>query len=199
MTAAVLCAEAEAEVLRALGTVTEPEFDEAITDVGFVRAVHVDEDGITVHLRLPTSGRCQGYAYLVASDALDALRELTDTGRVLVVLDGHHDGVRINAGLAAEAGHPGSNGDESLAEPREAFRRAAHAAAVERAIGSLMRHRPMDVDGIRRLTLRDLPEGKPKTALLRRRFAIGLSNCPNSRVLIGEAIGSVLGRTTLAP
>ena len=34
--------------------------------------------------------------------------------------------------------------------------------------------------------LRDLPEGKPKVALLRRRFTIGLSNCPNSRVLVDD-------------
>jgi hypothetical protein len=44
----------------------------------------------------------------------------------------------------------------------------------------------MDGDRIRRLTLRDLPEGKAKVALLRRRFAIGLSNCPNSRVLVDD-------------
>ena len=42
----------------------------------------------------------------------------------------------------------------------------------------------MDADRIRRLMLRDLPEGTAKVALLRRRFAIGLSNCPNSRVLV---------------
>jgi hypothetical protein len=42
------------------------------------------------------------------------------------------------------------------------------------------------VNQIRRLTLRDLPEGKAKVALLRRRFALGLSNCPNSRVLVDD-------------
>ena len=67
------------------------------------------------------------------------------------------------------------------------FWRKAHAAAMERAIGSLLRQTPMDVERIGRLTLRDLPEGKPKAALLRRRFAIGLSNCPNSRVLVDDA------------
>ncbi len=75
---------------------------------------------------------------------------------------------------------------------RDVFRRKAHAAAMERAIGSLMRQTPMEVDQIGRLTLRDLPEGKAKAALLRRRFDIGLSNCPNSRVLVdAESAGGV--------
>ena len=62
----------------------------------------------------------------------------------------------------------------------------AHAAAAERAIAPIVRQSPMDADQIRRLTLRDLPEGEAKIALLRRRFALGLSNCPNSRVLVDE-------------
>jgi hypothetical protein len=76
---------------------------------------------------------------------------------------------------------------------RDVFKRKAHAAAMERAIGSLMRQTPMEVDQIGRLTLRDLPEGKEKAALLRRRFDIGLSNCPNSRVLVdaAESAGAV--------
>ncbi|CAN5726047.1 hypothetical protein BH09ACT7_BH09ACT7_11990 [soil metagenome] len=60
----------------------------------------------------------------------------------------------------------------------------AHTDAIEHAIASLLRQSPMDADQISRLTLRDLPEGTAKVALLRRRFAIGLSNCPNSRVLV---------------
>lgn len=62
----------------------------------------------------------------------------------------------------------------------------AHTAAVERAVQPIVRQSPMDADRIRRLTLRDLPEGEAKIALLRRRFALGLSNCPNSRVLVDD-------------
>jgi len=187
MTAAVL--SAEAEVLDALATVTDPELDEPITELGFVRSVLLDDVGITVHLRLPTAFCSPNFAYLMASDALDALRELDHIGEVRVLLDDHHDSEKINTGLAADAGYLGTFGDEaeeSLAALRDVFWRKAHTAAMERAIGSLMRQTPMDVDLIRRLTLRDLPEGKPKVALLRRRFAIGLSNCPNSRVLVDD-------------
>jgi hypothetical protein len=106
-----------------------------------------------------------------------------------VFLDDHHDSEKINSGLAADAGYLGTFGgeaEESLAELRNVFWRKAHAAAMERAVAALLRQRPSDADQIGRLTLRDLPEGKPKAALLRRRFAIGLSNCPNSRVLVDD-------------
>ena len=187
MTTAVL--SAEAEILDALATVTDPELDEPITELGFVRSVLIDDDGVTVHLRLPTAFCSPNFAYLMASDALDALRELDHIGEVRVLLDDHHDSEKINAGLAADAGYVGTFGDEaedSLAGLRDVFWRKAHAAAMERAIGSLLRQTPTAVDRIGRLTLRDLPEGKPKVALLRRRFAIGLSNCPNSRVLVDD-------------
>ena len=62
----------------------------------------------------------------------------------------------------------------------------AHIVAMQRAIESVLAQAPLDADQISRLTLRDLPEGKARVALLRRRFALGLSNCPNSRVLVGD-------------
>jgi metal-sulfur cluster biosynthetic enzyme len=179
----------ETEILDALATVTDPELDEPITDLGFVRSVLVDDDGITVHLRLPTAFCSPNFAYLMASDALDALREVGGAGQVRVLLDDHHDSDKINAGLAADAGYVGTFGveaEESLDELRKVFWRKAHAAAMERAITSLLRQTPMDVEQIGHLLLRDLPEGKAKAALLRRRFTIGLSNCPNSKVLVDD-------------
>lgn len=187
MNTAVL--SAEAEILDALATVTDPELDEPITDLGFVRSVFIDDDGVTVHLRLPTAFCSPNFAYLMASDALDALREVDEIGQVRVLLDDHHDSDKINTGLAADAGYLGTFGveaEESLAELRDVFRRKAHAAAMERAIASVLREKPMDVEQIGHLLLRDLPEGRAKVALLRRRYAIGLSNCPNSRVLVDD-------------
>lgn len=179
----------ETEILEALATVTDPELDEPITELGFVRSVFVDDDGITVHLRLPTAFCSPNFAYLMASDALDALRELDDIGEVRVLLDDHHDSDKINAGLAADAGYVGTFGveaEKSLDALREVFWRKAHAAAMERAITLLLRQTPMDAEQIGHLLLRDLPEGKAKAALLRRRFTIGLSNCPNGKVLVDD-------------
>lgn len=177
------------DVLAALHTVTDPELDEPITDLGFVRSVTIDDAGVEVHLRLPTAFCSPNFAYLMASDALDALRRVDDVGEVRVLLDDHHDSAKINAGLAADAGYVGTFGVEaldSLDELRLTFLRKAHTAAMERCLTGEIRRLGLDDTTIQQLTLRDLPEGKEKWALLRRRMALGLSLCRNSRVLVDD-------------
>ncbi|SEC82654.1 iron-sulfur cluster assembly protein [Rhodococcus koreensis] len=187
MTATVVCTEED--VLMALSTVTDPELDEPITDLGFVRSVTLDDDGVTVHLRLPTAFCSPNFAYLMASDSLDALRLIEDIGEVRVLLDDHHDSDKINAGLAADAGYVGTFGSEaedSLHELRRTFRSKAHAAAMERCVEAHLKTTDLGVNEIYRLTLSDLASGKSKAALLRRRIGIGLSICPASRVFVDD-------------
>jgi metal-sulfur cluster biosynthetic enzyme len=179
----------QAEILAALDTVTDPELDQPITELGFVRSVSVDDEGVTVHLRLPTAFCSPNFAYLMASDAQDALRAVDRVGEVHVLLDDHHDSDKINAGLAAEAGYRGTFGSEahdSLDELRKTFLRKAHTAAMERAVTALLNRGGVRADDIGRLTLRDLPDGGEKLALLRRRFSLGLSVCPNGRVVVDD-------------
>ena len=45
----------ESEILAALETVADPELDQPINKLGFVRSVSIADDGVTVHLRLPTA------------------------------------------------------------------------------------------------------------------------------------------------
>ena len=67
----------DAAVLRALDAVIDPELDEPITDLGFVHTVAVSASGdVEVHLRLPTSFCSPNFAYVMASDAKDALAPL---------------------------------------------------------------------------------------------------------------------------
>jgi hypothetical protein len=58
------------------------------------------------------------------------------------------------------------------------------ATPVERCIAELVQRKPLAINDIETLTLRDLPDGENKKALLRHRFTAGLSLCPNSRVLV---------------
>jgi metal-sulfur cluster biosynthetic enzyme len=179
----------ESEILAALDSVADPELDEPITELGFVRSVNIADDGVSVHLRLPTAFCSPNFAYLMASDAYDALRALDGIGEVRVLLDDHHDSDKINAGLAAEAGYVGTFGaeaNESLDELRATFLRKAHTAAMERCVSALMRQNGLAADDLHRLILRDLPDGREKSALLRRRFALGLSMCPNSKVVVDD-------------
>jgi metal-sulfur cluster biosynthetic enzyme len=167
-------------VLGALNAVIDPELDEPITDLGFVRSVGVTAEGdVEVHLRLPTSFCAPNFAYLMASDAKDVLVALDWTRDVTVELDDHHDSDIINAGLAADAGYRGTfkhEADEDLDELRLTFQRKAHTAAMERCLTGLLRADPdRALSELGEVTLRDLPYDATTQALLRRRVAIGLS------------------------
>jgi metal-sulfur cluster biosynthetic enzyme len=183
-------ASLEADVLAALSTVVDPELDEPITDLGFVRSIRIDDAGVTVHLRLPTSFCSPNFAYLMASDAQDALRFVEGAGRISVMLDDHHDSDKINAGLAADAGYVGTFGseaEESLDALRLTFQRKAHTAAMERCVAGLLKSTDLAVADIHDLVLSDLPGGAQKEALLRRRADIGLALGPDERVVVDDA------------
>ncbi len=189
----------EDEVQRALGTVLDPELDEPITDLGFVRSVALrrlehpagtDFPGteVVVHLRLPTSFCSPNFAYLMASDAKDAISVLDGVGRVVVQLDDHHDSDLINAGLAADAGYRGTfkhEAEQDLDELRATFQRKAHTAAMERCLTALLRAEPdrseLSVGSVR---LHELSAGRHTDALVRRRAALGLPSDADSLVLV---------------
>lgn len=180
----------------ALGQVQDPELDEPITDLGFVRSLEVDEVSehsgagatLVLHLRLPTSFCSPNFAYLMASDAKDALRALPWVGVVVVELDDHHDSDLINAGLAADAGYKGTfrhEAENDLEELRATFRRKAHTAAMERCLTALLRAEPgRTVESLVGVTLADLPTGRTTDALLRRRVSLGLPVAVGSRVMV---------------
>lgn len=172
-----------------MNAVTDPELDEPITTLGFVRSLVVSPGGdVEVHLRLPTSFCSPNFAYLMASDAKDVLTELDWTRRVVVELDDHHDSDIINAGLAADAGYRGTFGheaDESLDELRETFRRKAHTAAMERCLTALLRADPQRSEtSLGDVRLRDLSDEATTEALVRRREALGLSTAPDALVMV---------------
>ncbi len=180
-----------AAVRRALDSVLDPELDEPITDLGFVRSIDVAANGsVEVHLRLPTSFCSPNFAYLMASDAKDAVATLTGGDRVVVELDDHHDSPLINRGLAADAGYRGTFGseaDQDLEDLRLTFRRKAHTAAMERALTGLLHSRAeLSESDLGTVRLADLPDGSATTALLRRRTALGLPVDADALVMVDE-------------
>jgi metal-sulfur cluster biosynthetic enzyme len=178
----------QAEAYAALDAVVDPELDEPVTDLGFVRSLSVAGDAVELHLRLPTSFCSPNFAYLMASDALDALRGLSWAGHVVVELDDHHDSGIINAGLAADAGYRGTfrhEAEDSLDELRETFKRKAHTAAAERCLTRLLRSQPaLSEEMVGEVTLGDLPDDEHAGALRRRREALGLPDDADARVLV---------------
>ena len=173
----------------ALTAVMDPELDEPITDLGFVRSLVVTPSlNIKVHLRLPTSFCSPNFAYLMASDAKDVLTKLDWTRRVVVELDDHHDSAIINAGLADDAGYQGTFGhedDQSLDDLRDTCRRKAHTAAMERCLTALLRSDPDRPEAyLGQVRLHDLPEDATTAALVRRRQALGLSTAADALVMV---------------
>ena len=190
-------------VRRALDVVFDPELDEPITDLGFVRSVDIVGRDLEVHLRLPTSFCSPNFAYLMASDSQDALRALPGVGRVVVELDDHHDSAIINHGLATDAGYRGTfrhEAEDSLDELRHTFQVKAHTAAMERCLTALLRS---DVDlteaELGRVVLADLPEGLEKESLLRRRTTLGLGCQPSAQVMVDQhGVGYEPGQVPMA-
>jgi metal-sulfur cluster biosynthetic enzyme len=177
------------QAMAALANVVDPELDEPITDLGFVHSLVVSPAlNVKLNLRLPTSFCSPNFAYLMASDAKDALTALDWTNDVVVELDDHHDSPIINAGLARDAGYRGTFGheaDESLDELRELFKRKAHTAAMERCLTALLTVGPhRSEEGLGAVTLCELPDDSTTAALMRRRSALGLSTWPDDLVMV---------------
>ena len=131
-----------------------------------------------MHLRLPTSFCSPNFAYLMASDAKDALRGAgLDADAWWSSSTTTTTPTIINAGLAADAGYRGTFGheaEESLDELRQTFRRKAHTAAMERCLTGAAAGR---AGRSTEASLGDVTPGRParrtdtRTALLRRRAA----------------------------
>src|SRR6266705_5880238 len=87
-------------ILRALSTVTDPELDEAITDLGFVKDLSVSEEGeVSLDLVTSTFWCSPNFVYLMLEDARDVVSKLAGINEVRVHLDGHHDSERINKAI----------------------------------------------------------------------------------------------------
>jgi metal-sulfur cluster biosynthetic enzyme len=96
------------DVLAALGTVYDPELDEPITALRFVASCEVADNGaVDVRLRLPTPQCAPNFAFLMATDARDAVRAIPGARQVSVVLEDHYTGTEINTAVAGD----GSFGD----------------------------------------------------------------------------------------
>jgi metal-sulfur cluster biosynthetic enzyme len=76
-------------VLDRLAQVLDPELDEPILDLGFVRSLALDCGHAKVELRLPTSWCAVNFAYLMAADVRRALLSVEGIERVSVSLGDH--------------------------------------------------------------------------------------------------------------
>lgn len=79
----------EREVWAQLALVTDPELDEALTDLGFVERVSLDGDDVEVTFRLPTYWCSPNFAFLMAESIRAQVGALPWVARVTVRLQDH--------------------------------------------------------------------------------------------------------------
>src|SRR5262245_50214615 len=123
-----------------LAQVLDPELDESILDLGFVRSLEVHSGHASVALRLPTSWCAVNFAYLMAEDVRRALLAVEGIRRVTVRLGDHCAAEEIEAAVNdgrpfAEA-FPGE-GAGSLEALRLTFLRKGFFSRQERLLREL--------------------------------------------------------------
>jgi metal-sulfur cluster biosynthetic enzyme len=91
-------------LLERLAQVLDPELDEPILDLGFVRSLDLHSDHGSVALRLPTSWCAVNFAYLMAEDVRRALLSVEGIGHVTVRLGDHYGAEEMEA--AVNEGRP---------------------------------------------------------------------------------------------
>jgi metal-sulfur cluster biosynthetic enzyme len=127
-------------ILERLAKVLDPELDESILDLGFVRSLQLLSGHASVALRLPTSWCAVNFAYLMAEDVRRALLTVEDIRRVTVRLGDHCAADEIEAAVNdgrpfAEA-FPGE-GAGNLAALQLTFQRKGFFSRQERVLRDL--------------------------------------------------------------
>ena len=88
-----------AAILARLGQVLDPELDEPILDLGFVRSLRLHSGHASIALRLPTSWCAVNFAFLMAEDVRRALMSVEGISRVTVLLGDHCAAPEIEAAV----------------------------------------------------------------------------------------------------
>ena len=140
MAAARVKEDRAAQVQACLATVMDPELDESVTELGFVTAVALLDDGeVDISFRLPTYWCAANFAFLMADDMRRVVDTLPWVSRVSVHLHEHMYADEINRGVAAGGGFQASFG--AAAEGGlESLRLTFELKAFQRRQAALLQH-----------------------------------------------------------
>jgi metal-sulfur cluster biosynthetic enzyme len=184
----------ETQVTEALSAVRDPELDEPLTDLGFVKDVRIDGGQVTVTLWLPTYYCAPNFAYMMAEDAKEAVGAVDGVTNVAIRLIDHHAADEINGGLDAgkdfDGTFPGETAGNGLAETRQRFDRKAFVARQQEVYRQLTGNglEPPEILG---LTIGDLPDTPEARRYLDRRARVGLDTSAEAPFLVdldGKAV-----------
>jgi metal-sulfur cluster biosynthetic enzyme len=183
-------------LLAALDTVRDPELDESVTSLGFVKSCTVSADGVAdVRLRLPTYFCAPNFAFLMVADAYEAVSAVAGVRRAQIVLEDHFASDEINRGVAARAGFVESFdglAETELDDLRADFLRKATLAATDRVCRPLLAA-GRTPDELAELTLGDVPPSADRERLRARRAQLGLPAGDESALLVDPVTGAAVG------
>lgn len=113
-------------VLQQLARVHDPEVDEPVTSMGFIRGVDADGPGVVVHMQLPTYFCAPNFTWLMVEDVRRAAELVVGAGQVRVELEGHFESERISAAMGTGERFSetfAAQADADLEDIRDRFRR----------------------------------------------------------------------------
>lgn len=188
-----------ADVWRQLETVVDPELDEAVTDMGFISNVEVDDKNcVHIGFRLPTYWCAANFAFMMADDMRSALRALPWVQDTDIVLGEHMYADAINRGVKEGLSFQDTFGDEADGDLEE-VRRTFLIKAFQRRQEALIHHLltagstadaivTLSIDGLSQLAS-DEEGAKLKTRYLERRGVIEKFSGPSPAFIAADGKG----------
>jgi len=184
-------------VVDALRHVIDPELDESIVELDFVDQVNVRGDAVEIVLRLPTFWCAPNFAWLMASDARDAVRGLPGIGSVQVRLRDNAYSDEISTGVSCNHSFSetftGQTESEDLEDLRRVFWRKAFGMRQEQLVRFLQDVGLTDREIVAlKSTTASLPRGAAPLlrAYMDRRHRLGVESTWLICDLDGRAIGA---------
>jgi metal-sulfur cluster biosynthetic enzyme len=162
-------AVSEQAVLAALRTVSDPELDESLVELGFLDSVRIEDEGcVEVVLRLPTFWCAPNFAYLMAYDAREQTLRVPGVRQVRVVLKDHMYSDQITTGISAgqsfDEVFPGQADGDDLGELRALFQGKAFGMRQEQLTRFLL-DAGLTADEVVGLCLEDVLDTRNETGL----------------------------------
>jgi metal-sulfur cluster biosynthetic enzyme len=175
-------------VVAALGSVTDPELDQSLVELGFARAEVEEQGHVRVEVRLPTFWCAPNFAYLMARDARDAVAGVPGVRSVSVRLLDHFAGREI--GSSVTEGRSFDDAFEELADGggldalRRLFEVKAFSVRQERLLRRLLSEGRTESEVVS-MTLGDVGRGGSDVeAYLEKRARLGLPVDPAARLAV---------------
>ena len=127
-------------IFKRLEKVLDPELDEPILKLGFVKSIEAESDHLTIELHLPTYWCAPNFSYMMAEDTRRELLTVEGLGDVTVRLKDHFAArtieASVNAGKSFSEAFPDET-SENLCQLSDLFLRKGYIRRQERLLQDL--------------------------------------------------------------